>query len=213
MRPISQQGAPELLHLFLRRVQSSGRASLLLATIIGVSEPRARRQFPDVRCRKSSECINQLIPFIHLYPYGGASGCSGHYVIFIGPCRSPAKGASGYANSSLFSPLFTSTRGDADDMKRRSSKLIPFSAVPRLVKRRVGKKPHLSSVYRWHTRGINGVRLRAIFALGSLRTCDRWICEFWEEVARAKDSASPSGDLPGAERLAEAERQLEQDGI
>lgn len=64
--------------------------------------------------------------------------------------------------------------------------------VPTRVQKLIGKRSSLSAAYRWVDRGIAGVRLRTIYALGAQRTSDEWLLEFFTAVANAKASKRQS---------------------
>jgi len=105
-------------------------------------------------------------------------------------------------------------------------RLVRLSAVPRIVEKITGERPNTATVYRWHRRGLKGVRLRTAFAGGQRRSCEAWVRAFFDEVTAAADGRSPASGAPSQSRLAqstpsssaqarhdEAERELAASGI
>lgn len=58
---------------------------------------------------------------------------------------------------------------DADDC-------VPISEVPRHVPGR--KRPHKSTIHRWWTRGVKGVKLKTFMVAGRRHTRLAWLDEF-----------------------------------
>ena len=48
------------------------------------------------------------------------------------------------------------------------TKLVPLSEVPKLLPKRNGKHPHISTICRWAIRGVKGRKLKTV-VLGGLR--------------------------------------------
>ncbi len=69
----------------------------------------------------------------------------------------------------------------------KQTKLIPLHRVPAtLPKRRNGKRIHVSTTYRWTTRGIDGVKLQTV-QVGNLRcTTIEMLEEFFARLASKK---------------------------
>jgi Protein of unknown function (DUF1580) len=60
-----------------------------------------------------------------------------------------------------------------------NERLLPFTELVRFVPRRRGKKVHLSTLHRWATVGVNGIRLQVV-QVGGTRCCSRESLErFW----------------------------------
>jgi hypothetical protein len=97
----------------------------------------------------------------------------------------------------------------------RESLISLYEAAKSLPRRRAGKKPHVSCLYRWTTAGCRGVILESV-QIGSTRCTSR------EALARffgALTTGRP-GELPAARSIAErnravarAMRELEAAGI
>lgn len=93
------------------------------------------------------------------------------------------------------------------------SEAAKHRALPR---RRKGKRPCVSTLYRWSTSGCNGVRLETIRVGGTLCTSVEAIQRFAERLTAADPRVStPMAVTPARRRreIARAERELEQDGI
>lgn len=102
------------------------------------------------------------------------------------------------------------------------TRLVRLSAVPAIVERISGERPHISTVHRWRQRGCHGVRLRTQFLGGSRRTCELWLREFFEAVTAAAEgegqapiAAPPTRAKTSSARLQheQAERELAAAGI
>jgi len=89
-------------------------------------------------------------------------------------------------------------------------KIITFSEATKLLpRRRAGKKPHVSTLYRWAKRGIRGTILETIQVGG---TC----CTSMEAIQRFFDALSmkPIQILHrDKKRVEDAERKLKESGI
>jgi hypothetical protein len=83
----------------------------------------------------------------------------------------------------------------------RESLISLYEAAKSLPRRRAGKKPHVSCLYRWTTAGCRGVILESV-QIGSTRCTSR------EALARffsALTTGRP-GELPAARSVAERNR-------
>jgi hypothetical protein len=65
----------------------------------------------------------------------------------------------------------------------RTADLIPLERVPALLPNR----PDRSTVFRWVSKGCCGVRLRTVSVGRTRHTTERWLLEFFEEVAAARE--------------------------
>ena len=63
--------------------------------------------------------------------------------------------------------------------------LIPFSELPKRLRKRGAKKPHLSTVYRWSQRGRRGTRLEYIKIGGSRYTSEGALSAFIDACTAA----------------------------
>lgn len=64
---------------------------------------------------------------------------------------------------------------------------VTLIQAPLIVERITGTRPHATTVCRWRQRGIAGVRLRTIWAVGGHRTTEAWLREFFDAVTAAKN--------------------------
>lgn len=60
--------------------------------------------------------------------------------------------------------------------------LRDVSSLP-WMPRRQGKPVHVTSVHRWATKGVNGVKLRTVQAGGARATTEAWVREFFEALS------------------------------
>jgi Protein of unknown function (DUF1580) len=67
-----------------------------------------------------------------------------------------------------------------------SEDLLPINGVPKFLEKRIGKRINLSTVYRWKTRGICGVRLETVSVGGGSFTTPDAMNEFFAKSTRAK---------------------------
>ena len=68
--------------------------------------------------------------------------------------------------------------------------LVLLSSIPKLIEKRTGQRPHISTIHRWVQRGINGVKLRTTFVGGYRRTSQRWLQEFFDAVKISRDGTA-----------------------
>lgn len=66
------------------------------------------------------------------------------------------------------------------------SEFTPLKNCAPIVERITGDRPSLGAIYRWRANGISGVKLRTMYAMGSHRTTEAWLREFFDDVATAK---------------------------
>ena len=66
-------------------------------------------------------------------------------------------------------------------------RMVRLSAASCIVEKITGDKPNPSTLYRWHSRGLKGVKLRTAYAGGHRRTTEQWIREFFDAVTEAAD--------------------------
>jgi hypothetical protein len=65
----------------------------------------------------------------------------------------------------------------------RIADLIPLEKVPSLLPDR----PDRSTVFRWVAKGYGGVRLKTVSVGRTRHTTERWLVEFFIEIAGARD--------------------------
>ena len=85
-------------------------------------------------------------------------------------------------------------------------------ATKHLPRRRKGKKPHASTIYRWATNGVQGTRLEVIRVGGTLCTSLEELQRFCERLTGA-DSAQPQTTRTRKREIARAKRELKEAGI
>lgn len=89
-------------------------------------------------------------------------------------------------------------------------------ATRHLPRRRKGRKPAVSTLYRWATGGVRGVRLETIMVGGCRCTSTEALQRFVEQLTRAVDGPSTGATSCNRQRQAQvraAERELEAAGI
>ena len=64
-------------------------------------------------------------------------------------------------------------------------------------------RPHAGTVYRWHSRGVSGIKLQTIRIGGRRYTNRAWLEEFFEAVTRASDASVNPHDKLADKREAE----------
>jgi hypothetical protein len=68
-----------------------------------------------------------------------------------------------------------------------SEKVVTFAEAARLLpRRRAGRKPHISTLYRWSSRGLRGVTLEIIQIGGTACTSREALQRFFDRLGRAK---------------------------
>lgn len=92
-------------------------------------------------------------------------------------------------------------------------RLMAASEACREVEAITGERPHVATVQRWMLRGLAGVKLRTIYAMGCRRTRPSWLQEFFAAVAAAKDGRTPATDQSRSHAIDRAERELRDSGI
>jgi len=89
--------------------------------------------------------------------------------------------------------------------------VIPLREAPDLLPRlRRGRKVHVSTLYRWVSRGTNGVRLEAVKVGRTLVTSRQALQRFADRLT-AKAQATPPDDAAPASD--ETERELDRLGL
>lgn len=70
-----------------------------------------------------------------------------------------------------------------------NDKLMTLAEAARtLPRRRRGSRPHASTLYRWATRGLGGVRLEVIRVGGTLCTSQAALQSFFQELTESNDA-------------------------
>ena len=95
--------------------------------------------------------------------------------------------------------------------------LIALADVPALLpRRRGGKKPHVSCIYRWTTAGVRGVLLESVQVGGTRCTSKEALARFFHRLSstRSESVESPAAHTRRTEKAKkDAERFCEQMGI
>jgi len=87
-------------------------------------------------------------------------------------------------------------------------------AVTKLPRRRRGRKPHVSTLWRWATRGLRGVRLEVIRVGGTLCTSREALQRFCEKLTEQQEAARTTSARKSREKgIADAEAELSRDGM
>ena len=93
--------------------------------------------------------------------------------------------------------------------------IVAFSRVPQLAcipRRRQDRRLHVSTIYRWHLRGIKGVRLEAIRVGGTFCTSIEALQRFFERLAEPKNQQPTSPTPSNASQMA-VEKKLDSLGV
>ena len=92
--------------------------------------------------------------------------------------------------------------------------VISLREVPGLCpRRRRGKRPHISCVYRWTVKGCRGVTLESLDVGGTRCTSKQALVRFFQMLSSQRTSARPV-PVPSVRRIEEeTERALDQEGI
>lgn len=109
-----------------------------------------------------------------------------------------------------------SLRGEKQDQRPAPDLKIRMANAAGVVERITGERPSVATIYRWADKGLRGVRLQTAYAGGHLRTTERWIVDFFDEVTAAHDgpaNRSVSSSSSAQRRQQAAEQRLADDGI
>jgi len=68
----------------------------------------------------------------------------------------------------------------------RAAELIPLAKVPSIFPNRIDR----STVFRWALKGCCGIRLKTVSVGRTRHTSERWLMQFFERVASARDERS-----------------------
>ena len=93
--------------------------------------------------------------------------------------------------------------------------LLALADVPSLIPIRRGKKrPHVSCIYRWCTRGLRGVKLESIQVGGTCCTSREALQRFFERLTAVRDGDAAPQRTVGQRRTAvdRANTELEKAG-
>ena len=92
--------------------------------------------------------------------------------------------------------------------------LVSLTEAARLLpRRRAGKKPHVSCIYRWTTVGCKGVILESIQVGGTRCTSRDALARFFEALTYADSPRTNRSPARRQRAVAAAERELVRDGV
>ena len=95
-----------------------------------------------------------------------------------------------------------------------SETLLSLADAARILpRRRGGKKPHISCLYRWTTAGCKGILLESIQVGGTRCTSREALARFFERLTCADDPRSDRTPSRCERAAAAAERELEREGV
>lgn len=90
-----------------------------------------------------------------------------------------------------------------------TERVVTLTEATRLLpRRRAGKKPHTSTLYRWATRGLRGVQLETVQVGGSTCTSQESLQRFFDRLQAVGSHGQPSPERPPQKRVDDAERIL-----
>ena len=91
-----------------------------------------------------------------------------------------------------------------------SERLLSLAqAAKRLPKRRGGKRPHVSCLYRWTVNGCRGVILESIQVGGTRCTSEEALARFFEQLTYSDSSLSQRSPAQRRKAMEAAQRELE----
>lgn len=99
-----------------------------------------------------------------------------------------------------------------------SERLVRLADVPKafenwLPLRRRGKRLHVSTLFRWSSEGIRGVRLATVRCGGTRCVTRSSLIRFFEELHAAEGSSSPTASKSSRAAFQQAEKELDRAGI
>lgn len=95
----------------------------------------------------------------------------------------------------------------------KESLLSLSEATKLLPRRRGGKRPHVSCLYRWTTAGCKGVILESIQVGGTRCTSREALARFFDRLTYADDPRADRTPDRRQRAAAAAERELEREGV
>jgi hypothetical protein len=97
-----------------------------------------------------------------------------------------------------------------------SETVVTFAEATKLLpRRRAGRKPHISTLYRWASRGLKGVVLETIQIGGTTCTSREALQRFFDELSKNQrtDARSTASEETRDRRIRNAEKLLGENGI
>lgn len=90
---------------------------------------------------------------------------------------------------------------------------LPLNQIARYLPGR--RKPHKSTIHRWRTRGVRGIRLKTCLVAGRRYTRIGWVKEFLDAINAAANGSPVPGVLAGhrEREIRAAESELQAEGI
>jgi len=96
-------------------------------------------------------------------------------------------------------------------------KPIPLCRVPKhvnwLPRRRSGKRPHISTIFRWAQRGVHGVQLETIRIGGTLCTSEEALVRFFQRLSSHNPECPVRTPRSRQRAIERADRELRRAGI
>ena len=96
----------------------------------------------------------------------------------------------------------------------KPQQLVSIQDSAPLIERVSGARPHVSTIHRWVRKGVCGVRLKARFGPGGLKTCEEWVTRFFDDVTARKlhgDCDDVSPNITASKRVDRAEAMLKRE--
>lgn len=93
--------------------------------------------------------------------------------------------------------------------------LVPLREAPKLLPTRNGKRLHISTLFRWVQRGVDGVKLEVLRIGGTTYTSREALQRFAEARTRpsAREATLPQGPADARRRLERAEARARAHGL
>ncbi len=97
----------------------------------------------------------------------------------------------------------------------KSEKLLPIKDVPKWCEQTFEKRVSMSTIYRWHLRGIRGVKLETILIGGQRYTSYTRLTDFFTRSTDAAESKPVEKEviLPDTKNVSSAEQALADAGM
>jgi hypothetical protein len=94
-------------------------------------------------------------------------------------------------------------------MSESPARLINLNQAADLAPHVSGKKPSISTVWRWAMQGVGGIKLRTVRAGRRVATTETWVHEFFEalDTAARERYDTPGPSIPRPTRAGTRERQ------
>jgi hypothetical protein len=94
-----------------------------------------------------------------------------------------------------------------------SEKLIPLKAVPPWCEEILGKRVHISTVFRWHQRGVRGIKLETILMGGGRFTSVEALIRFCDATTYAGNALEGGNRQSFSKKLNQSLTYLSKEGL